>query len=88
MGAVPIFHCAASGDSEFAGVVSISAPATSRTPPARPQRTGDRARPHPSRRIAKPLLHVGIAPTWNAPAFPPELVRGIVVPVAIVHGNQ
>ena len=46
------------------------------------------ARTRLGRQIAKHHLKVRIAPTWNAPAFPAELVRYIVVPVAIVHGDH
>ena len=89
MGAVAALRYAASGDGELAGVVSISAPAKFRTPRSAPGALViGLARTRLGRRIAKHHLHVRIAPTWNAPAFPAELVRHIVVPVAIVHGDH
>jgi alpha-beta hydrolase superfamily lysophospholipase len=89
MGAVAALRYAASGDNELAGVVSISAPATWRTPrSAAGALVIALARTRLGRQIAKHHLHVRIAPTWNAPAFPAELVRCIAVPVAIVHGDQ
>jgi uncharacterized protein len=89
MGAVAALRYAVSGDTEVAGVVSISAPATWRTPRSAPGALViGLARTRLGRRIAKHHLHVRIAPTWNAPAFPGELVRSIAVPVAIVHGDQ
>ena len=89
MGAVAALRYAASGDNELAGVVSISAPATFRTPRSAPGALViGLARTRLGRRIAKHHLHVRIAPTWNAPPFPSELVRSITVPVAIVHGDQ
>ncbi len=89
MGAVAALRYAASGDDELAGVVSISAPARFRTPRSAPGALViGLARTRLGRRIAKHHLHVRIAPTWNAPAFPSELVRGVVVPVVIVHGDQ
>lgn len=89
MGAVAALRYAASGDNELAGVVSISAPATWRTPRSAPGALViGLARTRLGRQIAKHHLHVRIAPTWNDPAFPSELVRYIVVPVAIVHGDH
>jgi alpha-beta hydrolase superfamily lysophospholipase len=89
MGAVAALRYAASGDRELAGVVSISAPATFRTPRSAPGALViGLARTRLGRRIAKHHLHVRIAPTWNAPPFPGELALSIVVPVAIVHGDQ
>ena len=89
MGAVAALRYAASGDNELAGVVSISAPATWRTPRSAPGALViGLARTRLGRQIARRHLHVRIAPTWNAPAFPSELVRCIKVPVAIVHGDQ
>ncbi len=89
MGAVAALRYAATGDNELAGVVSISAPATFRTPRSAPGALViGLARTRLGRQIAKRHLHVRIAPTWNAPAFPSELARDIVVPVAIVHGDQ
>jgi uncharacterized protein len=89
MGAVAALRYAASGDSELAGVVSISAPATFRTPRSAPGALViGLARTRLGRRIAKHHLHVRIASTWSAPPFPAELVRGITVPLAIVHGDQ
>ncbi len=89
MGAVAALRYAAGGDDELAGVVSISAPATFRTPLSGPGALViGLARTRIGRQIAKHHLHVRIAPTWNAPAFPSELVRGIVVPLAIVHGDR
>ncbi len=89
MGAVAALRYAASGDTELAGVVSISAPATFRTPRSAPGALViGLARTRLGRRIAKHHLHVRIAPTWNAPPFPSELAPSIVVPVAIVHGDQ
>ncbi len=89
MGAVAALRYAASGDNELAGVVSISAPATWRTPRSAPGALViGLARTRLGRQIAKHHLHVRIAATWNAPPFPAELVRRIVVPVAIVHGDQ
>jgi pimeloyl-ACP methyl ester carboxylesterase len=80
---------AASGDTELAGVVSVSAPATFRTPRSAPGALViGLARTRLGRRIAKHHLHVRIASTWNAPAFPGELARCITVPVAIIHGDQ
>jgi uncharacterized protein len=89
MGAVAALRYAASGDTELTGVVSISAPATFRTPRSAPGALViGLARTRLGRRIAKHHLHVRIAPTWNAPPFPSELVRSITVPVVIVHGDQ
>jgi uncharacterized protein len=89
MGAVAALRYAATGDNELTGVVSISAPATFRTPRSAPGALViGLARTRLGRQIAKHHLHVRIAPTWNAPPFPAELVRRIVVPVAIVHGDQ
>jgi uncharacterized protein len=89
MGAVAAVRYAASGDTELAGVVSISAPATWRTPRSAPGALViGLARTRLGRRIAKHHLHVRIAPTWTAPAFPAELVRHIAVPVVIIHGDQ
>jgi uncharacterized protein len=89
MGAVAALRYAATGDNELAGVVSISAPARFRTPRSAPGALViGLARTRLGRRIAKHHLHVRIAPTWNAPAFPSELVRCIAVPVVIVHGDQ
>ena len=76
MGAVAALRYAASGDNELAGVVSISAPATWRTPRSAPGALViGLARTRLGRQIAKHHLHVRIAPTWNAPPFPSELVR-------------
>jgi pimeloyl-ACP methyl ester carboxylesterase len=89
MGAVAALRYAASADTELAGVVSISAPATFRTPRSAPGALViGLARTRLGRRIAKHHLHVRIAPTWNAPPFPSELVGTITVPLAIVHGDQ
>ncbi len=89
MGAVAALRYAASGDTELAGVVSISAPATFRTPRSAPGALViGLARTRFGRRIAKHHLHVRIASTWSAPAFPSELVRCIAVPVVIIHGDQ
>ncbi len=89
MGAVAALRYAASGDNELTGVVSISAPATWRTPRSAPGALViGLARTRLGRQIAKHHLHIRIAPTWDAPPFPAELVRCIVVPVAIVHGDQ
>jgi dienelactone hydrolase len=89
MGAVAALRYAASGDNELAGVVSISAPATFRTPRSAPGALViGLARTRVGRQIAKHHLHVRIAPTWKVPPFPSELVGDIVVPIAIVHGDQ
>jgi alpha-beta hydrolase superfamily lysophospholipase len=89
MGAVAALRYAAGGDNELAGVVSISAPARFRTPCSVPGALViGLARTRLGRQVAKHHLHVRIAPTWTAPAFPAELVRDIVVPVALVHGDQ
>jgi pimeloyl-ACP methyl ester carboxylesterase len=89
MGAVAALRYAANGDRELAGVVSISAPATWRMPRSAPGALAiGLARTRLGRQIAKHHLHVRIAPTWKPPPFPSELVPGIAVPVAIVHGDQ
>jgi uncharacterized protein len=89
MGAVAALRYAASGDTELAGVVSVSAPATFRTPRSAPGALViGLARTRLGRRIAKHHLHVRIAPTWNSPPFPSELVRAMAVPVVFVHGDQ
>jgi hypothetical protein len=77
------------GPPELAGVVSISAQSTWRTPRSAPGALViGLARTRLGRQIAKHHLHVRIAPTWNLPPFPAELVRDIVIPIAIVHGDQ
>lgn len=89
MGAVAALRYAASGDDELAGVVSISAPATWRTPRSVPGALViGLARTRLGRQIARHHLHVRIAPNWAAPPSPSELVRRIVVPVAFVHGDR
>jgi alpha-beta hydrolase superfamily lysophospholipase len=89
MGAVAALRYAASGDDNLAGVVSISAPATWKAPRSAPGLLViGMARTRLGREIAKRRLRVRIAPTWNAPEPPTELVRRIGVPVAVVHGDQ
>jgi fermentation-respiration switch protein FrsA (DUF1100 family) len=89
MGAVAALRYAASGDNELAGAVSISAPAAWRTPHSAPGALViGLARTRLGRQIAKHHLHVRIVPTWNPPPFPAELVRHILIPIAIVHGDQ
>lgn len=89
MGAVAALRYAASGEDKLAGVVSISAPATWRTPRSAPGLLViGLARTRLGREIAKRRLRVRIAPTWITSEPPTELVRRIGVPVAIVHGDQ
>jgi alpha-beta hydrolase superfamily lysophospholipase len=89
MGAVAALRYAASGEDKLAGVVSISSPATWRTPRSAPGLlVMGLARTRVGREIANRRLRVRIAPTWSAPEPPTELVRRIAVPVAIVHGTQ
>ncbi len=46
------------------------------------------ARTRVGRQIAKHHLHVQIAPRTGSPFSPAELVRDIMIPIAIVHGDQ
>jgi pimeloyl-ACP methyl ester carboxylesterase len=89
MGAVAALRFAASGGSDLAGVVAVSAPATWRV---RRSLHGVLlyvlTRTSFGRGYVRRRVGVRVDPRWSDPPAPVELVRRISVPVAVVHGRR
>lgn len=89
MGGVATLRYAAAGGEELAGVVTISAPASWRTPRSAPGIfLAAVTRTHVGRRVAKHRMGVRITPTWTPPPAPTRLVSHLRTPLAVIHGDR